>query len=299
MRKTITIVLMALAVLAVWAWLAPDRDTAPHPDTADVGRAQGTVVPASQFAPLDDTSAGQALERAEANDAEDRDVFRDAFLAFLAWSAAQEPEGGVELIWTESSIPLYRKAQDDLLQLDPRLQDYPFLDPEQDRPSNTRFLPAFNQVVFSDHQALRRGFFWEDRFDGKAGSAASLAVADHRLEDPESVAWLPPSQLASMPRYGEVSRERIVEQLPLLQSLRLEYLDAVYPSLLEALQLRTWANLARHSKTSLPDELRLVDLDQYVTSRLDELQAEMEPYRARYLRAVGEAIGATELPPID
>ncbi len=299
MQKTIIALVMALAVLAVWVWLDPDRDTAPHPDSVDGSRARETVAPTSQLPPLDDASAGQALERAETNDADDRDVFRDAFLAFLAWSDAQAPEGGVELIWAESSIPLYRKAQENLLQLDPRLEDYPFLDPEQDRPIDPRFLPAFNQVVFSDHQALRRGFFWEDRFDGESGSEASLAVADHRLEDPEYVAWLPPSQLASMPRYGEVTRERILEQLPLLQSLRLEYLDAVYPSLLEALQLRTWATLARNQGTSLPDELRLVDLDQYVATRLDELTAEMEPYRARYLRAVGEAVGATELPPID
>jgi len=206
---------------------------------------------------------------------------------------------GAESFWVERAAPGIVTIFESFLERHPELQDYPFLDPVGDRPSDPLALSAFGELLASEQEILHHGMYWQDYFDSSRTSGQW--ARDYTLQwvsDYEKLAGIPPSVLASTPWFGDVPHERIVQELPLLQALRLEYFDEILPLLLEYRLARGWKQRLEHSPESLPEEYRL-DVVDYLDDELARLGKAMEPYRARYLRAVGEAIGATELPPID
>ena len=246
------------------------------------------------------TEEGAPHRRPVADEGDVSTDFDAAFLEYVEWARSTQAGDGAERFWLETAAPFYLARQRRILEAKPELQDYPFLDPIGDRPSDPDLLTAFNVAVAEDlSRLLGDGLFWEGPGSGGDDSDRAREATRATLSDPGSLIGIPPSQLVTMPWYGDVDRERVVQQLPLLQSLRLEYLDAVMPFVVESLQLRGWRLLAQQPASDLPEELRLPGLDDYAMPRLKELDEQMEVYRGRYLRALGEAVGATELPPVD
>jgi len=242
--------------------------------------------------------AGARLERESLDGPDDFD-WAAAYEAYAAWVRSTGSAKGPYRWWLETAVPLYRARWFRILEARPELQDYPLPDLEHDLPADPDWITSFNIAVSGEISALGKGMYWQERFHEGTRSEFSEEVANLRLEDPLLLTQVPPSQLASMPQYGETSRDRILEALPLLQSLRLEYLAAVAPYVTEASRLRGWRMAIQQDDPTLPEELRLPGVEEYVAVRLEELDRLMDPYRRRYLRAVGEAVGATELPPVD
>ncbi len=227
-----------------------------------------------------------------------------AFLSVIGWDQPIPiPDSTLEI-----ALAL-REKQRELARERPELRDYPFLDPVDDAPTGDwREYSEYLSIVDQDYWYLKQGQTMDDFIGPPTTSAAGterrLEAALQGLRHARFVATLPPEVLAQNPYYGEaVSEEAIREKLPLLQSLRLEYLHAIAPFLAEQRQLRRWRNMTqgRGVPPGLPPDV-LPDPEAtaaWVEQRMQELDAEMDVYRRRYLRALGEAIGAPQLPPVD
>jgi len=291
-------VVLTVAGILVLAWLLrlgdlPERLLSERGDAGPDRAARGHVSPpgpGAMPAPPAEVERRSYPSRPTLEEFQDLfDRYRRAALDGSLWNEAGQ--------W-EAHARRQNAAFAALLQNDPRLEDYPFLDPLADAPANPEFLLIFSGVLAHEVIYLQQGMYWSEQLTEGASPEWSRKASLAKITDPERLAFVPPSFLASMPWFGEVSEEDIVEWLPTLQDLRLEYLDAVYPYLLEKRLLESWWHRQESGRGYLPEEFR-VDVGEHAEARLAELEALMEPHRVRYLRAVGETIGASELPPID
>ena len=225
-----------------------------------------------------------------------REAFELAMAIFMAWSKAQGTPEGWERYWREEE-ERWSAFVEDLKRKDPRFEDYPFLDPIADAPSDPLYHGTFVAILGFEQTSVRKGYWW-DEFVPEAPLESQRKLSEAVMGYYDVLAGMSPLQIASSPWYGDVPKERIRENLELLAALRMEYIHDALPLLDQRSRLQGWQGLARTLPSRLPEGAR-GDFDDLIDERIREIEAQLEPYRARYLRAVGEAIGATELPPID
>ncbi len=216
--------------------------------------------------------------------------------AFMEWFESRGTAEGWERYWREEE-QRWSRFVEEMKEKDPRFEDYPFLDPIADAPSNPAYYGTFSQILGFEQSSVRNGYWLEDLFPG-VPSERLRTPSRTLLESYDLLAGFSPLQIASSPWYGDVPKERIRENLELLAALRMEYIHDALPLLDQRSLLQGWQGLASTLPSRLPEGAR-GDFDDLIDERIREIEAQLEPYRARYLRAVGEAIGATELPPID
>ncbi len=298
MKRSLLLVHLVPVVFLGWAgyrWAQRPASEA-EPESAPIGaRTTDASVPVPARSEVEPEVDPPTPVEEDGRPTISEERFRELFDAYLrAAQDLSEPDLGSAWEWV---VGKYEEKAERLRQEDPRFEQYPFLDPRLEGVGGPLEHHVLQDVLLSEVESLRQGMFWDESpafSDDETNRAAALAV----LNDSSQLVGLPPSQLASMPWFGDVPHERILEQLPVLQSLRQEYVQDVLPFLVQRAVLRSWWARSREAPEAIPAEFR-VDIDAYAEPYLQQLDQAMDVFRLRYLRDVGEALGAEELPPSD
>jgi len=267
-------------------------------------RPPSSLPPETSQGDLTEASPEAASPTRAATRTPSEEDLRSAWDAFLAWSGDRLSPGHIDDNTIQIGLDL-RADQHRLAETREDLRDYPFLDPIDDAPPGGReVLSKFINYLEVERNFLKDGTDWDTFLgpDEERLREDRMATARRYLDDRFFTASLPPDLLVQNPWYGEVDEDFVRAQRPLLQSLRLEYLHAISPLVAEIDLLKQWRRfqgLGPDTDLPLPDDLRIETSLPWIESRIQELEDRIDVHRRRYLRALGEAIGATELPPVD